>query len=54
MYYLVLKTNGMMFSFGRDVNIKWKHGVNALHVDEQDGKGRVSIILWVRVVYFGS
>ena len=38
----------MMFSFGRDVNIKWKHGVNALSEEEQDGKGRVSIILWVR------
>jgi hypothetical protein len=21
--------NGMAFSFGRDTNIKWKHGVNA-------------------------
>jgi hypothetical protein len=24
------QTNGMMFSFGRDTNILWKHGVNAL------------------------
>lgn len=36
----------MMFSFGRDVNIQWKHGVNALPDEEQDGRGRVSIILW--------
>jgi hypothetical protein len=36
----------MLFSFGRDVNISWKHGVNALHPEEQDGKGRISIILW--------
>ncbi len=36
----------MLFSFGRDVNIKWKHGVNALPENEQDGKGRISIILW--------
>ena len=38
--------NGMAFSFGRDVNINWKHGVNALPVCEQDGKGRISIIVW--------
>jgi hypothetical protein len=28
------------------VNIQWKHGVNALPEDEQDGRGRVSIVLW--------
>ncbi|KAL7530839.1 hypothetical protein ACHAXR_006738 [Thalassiosira sp. AJA248-18] len=38
--------NNGVFSFGRDVNILWKHGVNALAEDEQDGKGRISIILW--------
>jgi hypothetical protein len=43
------QTNGMLFSFGRDVNIIWKHGINALSAEEQEavgGKGRVSIILW--------
>ncbi len=42
------QTNGMLFSFGRDVNILWKHGVNALSDEEQhlDSRGRVSIILW--------
>jgi len=40
------QTNGMLFAFGRDVNIRWKHGINALPEGEQDGKGRVSIILW--------
>jgi len=40
------QTNGMLFSFGRDVNIHYKHGINALVEDEQNGKGRVSIILW--------
>ena len=35
-----------MFSFGRDANILWKHGINALKEEEQDGKGRISIILW--------
>ena len=36
----------MVFFFGRDVNINWKHGVNQLPKAEQDGKGRISIILW--------
>ena len=42
------QSNGMMFSFGRDVNIRWKHGINALSAAQQreDGRGRVSIILW--------
>ena len=40
------QTNGMLFAFGRDVNIHWKHGVNALSAEEQTGKGRISIILW--------
>mmetsp|Transcript_5591 Transcript_5591/g.8304 ORF Transcript_5591/g.8304 Transcript_5591/m.8304 type:complete len:377 (-) Transcript_5591:49-1179(-) len=42
------QTNGMMFSFGRDVNIQWKHGINALPDAEQarDNRGRISIILW--------
>lgn len=38
--------NNGVFSFGRDANILWKHGINALPPDEQDGKGRISIILW--------
>jgi hypothetical protein len=54
------QTNGMMFSFGRDVNIQWKHGVNYLEesiqkeemekfkdkVDPGVSIGRISIILW--------
>eukprot|EP00434_Breviolum_minutum_P005061 symbB.v1.2.004466.t1/scaffold249.1/size274694/25 len=40
------QTNGMLFFFGRDVNIRWQHGINALPESEQDGKGRISIILW--------
>jgi len=38
--------NGMLFYFGRDANIIWQHGINALPASEQDGKGRISIILW--------
>lgn len=38
----------MLFSFGRDTNILWKHGINALTEAEQaaEPRGRVSIILW--------
>jgi len=43
------QVNGMLFSFGRDTNILWKHGINALPESEQDGKGRISIILWGQV-----
>lgn len=38
--------NGMLFYFGKDANIRWQHGINALPATEQDGKGRISIILW--------
>ncbi|CAE7948367.1 unnamed protein product [Symbiodinium sp. KB8] len=38
--------NGMLFYFGRDANIIWQHGINALPDPEQDGKGRISIICW--------
>lgn len=40
------QTNGMLFFFGRDVNIRFQHGINAVPADEQEGKGRISIILW--------
>ena len=40
------QTNNGAFSFGRDANILWKHGINALSPDQQDGKGRISIIVW--------
>lgn len=38
--------NGMLFYFGRDTNIIWQHGINALPEEQQDGKGRISVILW--------
>mmetsp|Transcript_106165 Transcript_106165/g.300222 ORF Transcript_106165/g.300222 Transcript_106165/m.300222 type:complete len:241 (+) Transcript_106165:932-1654(+) len=40
------KKNGMLFYFGRDANIVWQHGINALPASEQTGKGRISLILW--------
>ena len=38
--------NNGVFSFGRDVNIAWRHGINALAPYQQDGKGRISILVW--------
>jgi hypothetical protein len=40
------QTNDGVFSFGRDANILWKHGMDALSPDQQDDKGRISIIVW--------
>lgn len=46
--------NNGVFSFGRDVNIHWKHGINAVKQEEEADKesppsttqGRISIIVW--------
>lgn len=52
------QVNNMAFSFGRDANINWKHGINAMSVDEihemaqrlgDENKGRISIIIWGKV-----
>ncbi|CAJ1362914.1 unnamed protein product [Effrenium voratum] len=40
------QTNGMLLFFGRDVNIRWQHGLNAVPPHQQSSKGRISIILW--------
>jgi len=40
------QTNGMLFFFGRDVNIRWQHGLTALPLEEQSDSGRISCILW--------
>ncbi|CAE8612106.1 unnamed protein product [Polarella glacialis] len=41
------QANGTAFSFGRDVNINWKHGINALPSETQANLGgRISIIVW--------
>ena len=38
--------NGNIFSFGKDVNIKWKHGIPQIPPEKQHNKGRISIIAW--------
>ena len=40
------QTNGMLCSFGRDVNIKWLHAINAIAEDKQSDVGRISIVVW--------
>jgi hypothetical protein len=49
--------NGSLFSFGKDVNIRWRHGIIAVDMESQrnsdrgndsNGSGRISIILWGR------
>ena len=38
--------NGAVYTFGKDVNIIWKHGIPQLPVDKVTDKGRISIIAW--------
>ncbi len=38
--------DGQLYTFGRDVNIRWQHGVNAIPEEKQIGAGRISIVLW--------
>jgi hypothetical protein len=38
--------NNGVFTVGRDISTRFKQGINALPETEQDGKGRINIILW--------
>ena len=38
--------NGSVYSFGRDVNIRYMHGINAISEEEQTGEPRISIVVW--------
>lgn len=41
------QANGTAFAFGQNVNVNWKHAVNALPPDQRHQcGGRISIILW--------
>ncbi|MBA43122.1 MAG: hypothetical protein CMF62_03820 [Magnetococcales bacterium] len=35
-----------VYAFGKDVNIKWKHGIPQLPPNKQNNSGRISIIIW--------
>jgi hypothetical protein len=38
--------DGMLYTFGRDVNIRFQHGINAIRSTERTGRGRISIVVW--------
>ena len=38
--------NGSLYTFGRDVNILWRHGIPQVHPDKHSEEGRISIIAW--------
>ncbi len=38
--------NGCVYTFGRDVNILWRHGILQMPDDKYSDQGRVSIIAW--------
>ena len=38
--------NGSVYTFGRDVNILWRHGIPQLPSERQTKEGRISIIAW--------
>lgn len=38
--------NGSLYSFGKDVNVTWRHGVPAVHPRKFSNKGRISIVAW--------
>jgi hypothetical protein len=41
------QSSGMLLSFGRDVNMHWKHGVSAALEGESGSHGRIYIAIWV-------
>ena len=38
--------SGTLYSFGKAVNIRFMHAINAIAPEEQSNEGRISIILW--------
>lgn len=38
--------NGSMYTFGREINTEWKHGVAQMPPDQQVDEGRISVIAW--------
>ena len=46
LYISHLQPNGTIYTFGRDVNILWRHGIRQLPPEMQHNEGRISIICW--------
>jgi len=38
--------NGTVYTFGKDVNILWRHGIPQVHPNDFREEGRISIICW--------
>ena len=38
--------NGTIYTFGRDVNILWRHGIPQIPQDKYVDQGRIYIIAW--------
>jgi len=38
--------NGTIYTFGKDVNILWRHGILQVPPEKQTAQGRISIIAW--------
>ena len=38
--------NGTVYTFGKDVNILWRHGIPQLPLEKYSDQGRISIIAW--------
>ena len=42
----VPQPNNCCISFGQDVNLHFKHAINALADNQQDGKGCINVLVW--------
>jgi len=38
--------DGSIYTFSKDVNIEWKHGIPQIEEEKRTNEGRISIILW--------
>jgi len=38
--------NGTIYTFGKEVNVTWRHGIPAIHPSQFKEEGRISIIAW--------
>jgi len=39
-------SNGMIYGFNKQINLDWRHGIPAIHPDNYNDNGRISIIIW--------
>ena len=41
--------NGTVYTFGKDVNIMWRHGILQCPPEKYSDQGRISIIAWGKI-----